>query len=455
MTFSRMCRQMETARRQVRLAVLVSACLVLWNTDAQAGQTVDCEQYRLPNGINVILSRDPRTLNVAVNLSFRVGAADELPGKTGYAHLFEHMWFQGSAHISKEVTDKLVTSIGGDEDGTTEFDRTYYYASAPANQLETLLWQRSDQMGFLALDQARLQNQKEVVLNERKQRYENNADGRIWLELCNVLFPAPHPYSQAIIGSAADIAAATLPDARAFFDRSYVAPNASLAIVGDFEPAQAKALVKKYFGTLPPRPANERPGSIPILPPASEVRRSLHAQGATRRVTIGWLGPGAFTKDEAALAVLAELLAGGRASVLYRELVVSKKLAHRVECSADAMEYGGIFSCDLYPRDGVSFAALQAAFDAVLARMKKAGPQADDVASAKTRHDVARWTKLERLVDRADLLNRYYLATGQADYLPRDVQRFAAVDPSSVEGAARAWLDVHHRVVVDMSKEGE
>jgi zinc protease len=452
---NRIHRQMETARRAARLAALVSFCAVLWSAQTQAETSVECEQYRLPNGLNVILSRDARTSNVAVNLSFRVGAADETPGHTGYAHVFEHMWFQGSAHISKATTDKLMASIGAEEDGTTEFDRTYYYAQAPANQLETLLWQRSDQMGFLALDQARLQNQREVVLNERSQRYENDPNGRIWLVLCNLLFPSPHPYHDAIIGTAEDIVAAKLPDLRAFFDRYYAASNATVAIVGDFDPTQARALVQKYFGTLPRGPATSRPETIAVAPPASEVRRSLKAQNAPRRISIGWLAPRAFTDDDAALVVLAELLAGGRASVLYRELVVDKKLAHRVECSADSMTYAGLFSCDLYPRDGVSFAALLAGFDAVMARIEEGGPQAEDVASAKIRHSVARWTRLERLLDRADMLNRYYLATGQADYLQRDVQRFASVDAAAIRRSAQKWLGPVHRVVIDMSKEGE
>src|SRR5436309_370208 len=256
----------------VLLALSLSIPLV---ARGETGPTIGYEKYRLPNGLEVILSRDPSLPLVAVDIWYHVGAANETAGRTGFAHLFEHMMFTGSKHIPRGVAEKLLEGAGGsDSNASTSFDRTNYYDTVPSNQLELALWTHADRMGYLldSLDQTALSNQQDVVRNERRQSYENRPYGIVDEAVFHALFPPGHPYRPAIIGSHLDIQAAGLADVREFFKRYYRPNNATLTLVGDFDPATAKRLVQKYFGSFKRGPEVAKP-AVPT--PELEAEKRL------------------------------------------------------------------------------------------------------------------------------------------------------------------------------------
>src|SRR5918993_3622417 len=254
---------------------------------------LDIEKYTLPNGLEVILSEDHRVPLVGVDLWYHVGPAHEAPGRTGFAHLFEHMMFQGSKHIPGDAHFKLLAGAGATGvNGTTGFDRTNYFETMPSNQLELALWLESDRMGYLleTVDQAKLSNQQDVVRNERRQSYENRPYGIVEEAMFQALFPKGHPYHGVIIGSHADIQAAKLDDVREFFRQYYAPNNATIAIAGDFEPAQLKAMIQKYFGSLERGPAVP-PVKVQTPPISSERRRVVTDTIRLPRVSMAWLTP--------------------------------------------------------------------------------------------------------------------------------------------------------------------
>ena len=290
------------------------------------------EKYTLPNGLDVILSRDARVPMVAVNLWYHVGPANEEPGRTGFAHLFEHMMFQSSKHVPPDSHFKLLEAAGAsDVNGTTDYDRTNYFQTVPANQLELALWLESDRMGYLLdkVDQAALSNQQDVVRNERRQSVENQPYGLAEEQLVQSLFPKGHPYYGNVIGSHEDIQAVKLEDVRRFFRQFYSPNNASLAIVGDFEPAQARIWVDRYFGTL------KRGPDVPPLKTetpkiTSERRKVVKARVELPRVYMAWVTSPILKPGDADADVASNVLGGGRSSRLYKKLVYEKQIAQSV-----------------------------------------------------------------------------------------------------------------------------
>src|SRR5467141_4170147 len=287
------------------------------------------EKYKLENGLEVILSEDHRLPMVAVNLWYHVGAANEVPGRTGFAHLFEHMMFEGSKHVPTNAHNSLLEAAGAsDINGSTDFDRTNYYETLPSNQLELALWLESDRMGYLPdqLNQANLTNQQDVVRNERRQSIENSPYGIVEEAVFHKLFPTGHPYYADVMGSHADIQAAKVEDVRNFFKLYYAPNNASLAIVGDFDPAKAKQLVEKYFGPL------KRGAPVPkiaaVTPPITAERRAvIHDQVELPRVYEAWLTSPIFKPGDALADLASDILGGGKSSRLYKKLVYEKQIA--------------------------------------------------------------------------------------------------------------------------------
>src|SRR5437867_4694549 len=285
-------------------------------TSAPPRVEIGFEKYTLPNGLEVILNEDHRLPIVAVNLWYHVGPANETAGRTGFAHLFEHMMFQGSGHVGDDQHFKLLEGAGASFiNGTTDFDRTNYMEDIPSNQLELALWLESDRMGFLLdrLDQAKLSNQQDVVRNERRQSVENQPYGLVEEELFHRLFPQGHPYYASIIGSHDDIQAAKLEDVRDFFRRYYAPNNASIAIVGDIDMAATKALVEKYFGSIPRGPA-VTPVDVKTPPIRAEQRLALTDAVELPRVRMAWLTPPIFRPGDYDATVTSRILDGTRAS---------------------------------------------------------------------------------------------------------------------------------------------
>ncbi|TFW35758.1 M16 family metallopeptidase [Massilia horti] len=410
------------------------------------------EKITLPNGLEVILVEDHRLPIVAVNIWYHVGPANEAPGLTGFAHLFEHMMFAGSRHLPRGLADRLLEGAGAtDSNGSTDFDRTNYYDTVPSNQLELALWVHADRMGYLldVLDQGALSNQQDVVRNERRQNVENRPYGIAEETLTHTLFPKGHPYHAAVIGSHADIQGAKLEDVRNFFIRYYSPDNASIVIAGDIDKARTRALVKKYFGSLRRGPPVVRPAVA--TPPITRERRVVVPDRVELpRVFMGWLTPPAFQPGDAEMAVTAQILAGGKSSRLYKSLVYERQIAQDANAEQNSYALASTFTLDVTARAGRTPQEIEEAVDAELAALRESGPSEREVERARNTIETAMLTSIEKLGDNglANQINRYNQYTGDPGYLPKDIARLRRVTAADVQRAARTWLQAQQRAVV-------
>jgi len=411
------------------------------------------EKYTLPNGLVVILSEDHRLPLVSTNIWYHVGPANEVPGRTGFAHLFEHMMFEGSKHVPGNSHIRYLEAAGSsDLNGTTDFDRTNYFETLPSNQLELALWLESDRMGYLPdkLDQASLTNQQDVVRNERRQSIENSPYGIVEEGVYHLLFPKTHPYHADVMGSHADIQAAKLEDVRNFFKLYYAPNNASLAIVGDFDPAQAKQWVEKYFGPL------KRGAPVPkiaaVTPPITAERRAvIHDQVELPRVYMAWLTTPIFKPGDADADLASEILGGGKSSRLYKKLVYEKQIALDVSASQQSLILGSVFEIVVTARPGHTAAEMEKAVDEELAAFRKSGPTAVELERARNGTEMGMIEGLERLGGFggvADRLNEYNHYLGNPGYFPQDVHRYESASTDSIRAFAEAQLKQTARVVV-------
>jgi zinc protease len=411
------------------------------------------EKFTLANGLEVILSEDHRLPLVAVNLWYHVGPANEEPGRTGFAHLFEHMMFQGSKHVPGDGHFRLLEGAGAsDLNGTTGFDRTNYFETVPSNQLELALWLESDRMGYLleTVDQAKLSNQQDVVRNERRQSFENRPYGIVEEALYHQLFPSNHPYYASVIGSHADIQAAKLEDVKNFFRLYYAPNNASLAIVGDFDPAATRKLVEKYFGSL------KRGSPVPKInvqtPPITSERRAIvRDRVELPRVYMAWITSPIFQPGDADADLAALVLGGGRSSRLFKALVYDKQIAQDVSAQQYSLTLGSVFQIEATARPGHTADEIEKAIDAELARFRDEGPAPNEVDRARNTTETRIIQGLERLGGFggvADRLNQYNHYLGNPDYLAQDIARYRRVTAATVKAFAQQQLRSNTRAVV-------
>ncbi|KQQ87313.1 pitrilysin family protein [Massilia sp. Leaf139] len=410
------------------------------------------DKYTLPNGLQVILVEDKRLPLVAVNVWYHVGPANEVPGLTGFAHLFEHMMFAGSKHLPRGLADRLMEGAGAsDSNGSTDYDRTNYYDTVPSNQLELALWVHADRMGYLldVLDQKSLTNQQDVVRNERRDTVENEPYGIVEEALNHALFPQDHPYRASVIGSHTDIQNAKLDDVRDFFTRYYGPNNASIVIAGDIDKVKTRALVAKYFGSLRRGPAVVRP-QVKTPPITVEKRLVVPDRVELPRVYMGWLTPPAYQPGDAELAVAAQILAGGKSSRLYKSLVYERQIAQDVDADQDARALTSAFLIEVTARAGHTPAELEKAIDAELEALREHGPTEQEVTRARNQIETAIVSSLEKLGGDglADQLNHYNQYTGDPGYLAQDVAQLRRITPADVQRAVRTWLQPRARVVV-------
>ena len=428
------------------LAVTMSAPLAT----SAAQPALPFEKYVLPNGLEVILSQDRSLPLVAVDLWYHVGAVNEVAGRTGFAHLFEHMMFTGSKHVPRGLADQLLEAAGvSDSNASTSFDRTDYYDTVPSNQLELALWTHADRMGYLldSLDQKALTNQQDVVRNERRQHIENEPYGIVDEAIFRALFPVGHPYRPFIMGSHTDIQAARLADIRDFFKLYYRPNNATLALVGDFEVADAKRMVAKYFGSFKRGP--DVPVPHPVTPPITQERTEVVTdQVELERIDLSWLTPSRFKPGDAELIVAADILAGGKSSRLYKSLVYDLQLAQDVSADQDGYALTSIFQIQASARRGHAAAELQPVIDAELGRLADEGPTEAEVEQARNQIERELYQSLQRVHGRADRLNSYNQYTGDPGYLPKDIERYARITPRDVQKAVQDYLRKDSRVVV-------
>ncbi len=432
-----------------RLTVVLGA-LALAVTARAADPTIAFEKYQLANGLTVILSPDHRLPQVAVNVWYHVGAANQSPGRSGFAHLFEHMMFSGSKHVQPSPF-KVLETIGagsGSVNGSTSFDRTNYYEVVPSNELATALWIESDRLGFLleTLDARKLQVQRDVVSNERRQSYENRPFGLTFLKLCDLLYPSPHPYYQCIIGSIPEIQAASVEDLKGFFREFYGPQNASLAIVGDFDPAQARALVEQYFGPILAGAPVKRP-AVPQPMLTAVIKETLADPVAeVPRLDLAWNGPVLYAEDEPAGEVLAVVLGGSEASRLTRSMVHASRVAASVSAGSQAIGLGGWFQVTAVANAGKGAGELLAPIQAAIDELKQSGPTPEEVERAKRQFIAARVRGVERIGSRADQLNKYQTYLGDPGWLAKDLARYRAVTPAAVQAFAKKYLADDRRI---------
>jgi zinc protease len=414
--------------------------------------SIPYEKYSLPNGLEVILVEDHRLPIVAVNIWYHVGPANEAPGLTGFAHLFEHMMFAATRHVPRGLADRLLEGAGAtDSNGSTDYDRTNYYDTVPSNQLELALWIHADRMGYLldVLDQRALSNQQDVVRNERRQTVENRPYGIAEEALTHALFPKTHPYYGAVIGSHADIQSARLADVRNFFLRYYGPNNASIVIAGDIDKARTRALVAKYFGSFRRGPPVPRPAVV--TPPITRERRLVVPDRVELpRLYMGWLTPPAFQPGDAELQVTAQILAGGKSSRLYKSLVYERQIAQDASAAQNPNALASTFTIAVTARPGHDAREIETALDAELARLRDAGPSDKEVERARNMIETGMLTSIEKLggTGLANQMNAYNQYTGDPGYLAKDIARFERVTAADVRRVARAYLQTRARAVV-------
>ena len=419
---------------------------------------VQLETYTLPNGLTVILTPDSRLPTVGVHLWYHVGAANETPGRSGFAHLFEHLMFQGSKHRpgnEQDLAGLLEAAGSSDLNASTWNDRTNYYETLPANRLELALWLESERMAFLldGLDQSKLDTQRDVVRNERRQSVENTPYGKAEVRMVELLFPKPHPYFGAVIGSHEDLQAATLEDVKAFFRTFYVPANASLVIAGDFDPARARALVEKYFGPLPRSPRPPAP-AVQTQPITRQTRETLVDEVQLSRVLVGVIAPPAWSDEGFAYDVAQEILAGGKTGRLYRALVFDRQVAQDVDISTDKSTYGSPSEIRVTVKPGHLPAEVESLLDAELDRLAGTPPTATELRRAQRNIEAKLYRGLERLNGnggRADLLNAFQMWRGDPGFVNQVVARYRAVTPAQVQDSARRTLARDARVVLTVN----
>jgi zinc protease len=397
----------------------------------------------LSNGLAVLVYEDHRLPQVAVNLWYHVGSKDETEGKTGFAHLFEHLMFQGSEHYRQDFFRPL-EEVGARLNGSTAEDRTNYWEVVPSEYLERALWLESDRMGHLlpAIDQRALDNQREVVKNERRQNVDNEPYGVAEEAMLRALYPRRHPYHHSVIGSMEDLDRATLEDVKAFFNRFYIPNNASLCVAGDVDPSEAFDLAERYFGPIPQgEPVSPMEPDVPLL--VKPVRVTVQDSVQLPRLHLEWATPPQYTQEDAALSVLAYILATGKDSRLVRRLQVDSSLAQSLWCYQGSGELCSAFVVVATAQRGEGLEVLETAVWEEIGRVVRDGVEEWEVTAAV---DAIRASVVKRLQSvggfggLSDLFNRYQTFTSDPGYLPKDLARYAAVTPDMVREAARAHL---------------
>jgi zinc protease len=413
--------------------------------------------HRLDNGLDVIIHEDRDCPIVAVNVWYHVGSKNEKPGRTGFAHLFEHLMFEGSQHYDQGFFRPL-QEAGGVLNGSTNADRTNYWEVVPTNALELALWMESDRMGYLlpALTAAKFENQRNVVLNERRQNYENRPYGLAGMAIVSALYPPDHPYHWMTIGAAEDLKAATLEDVKAFFQTYYRPRNASLAMAGDIEIDRALDLAEAYFGGIDGGPEPPPVQTTVLRTLDSETRLLLEDRIELPRVYAAWHSPALFAPDDAHLDLVAEVLAGGKTSRLYRSLVYDQRIATEVAASQNSRELGSYFQVIATAAPGRSLADLERAIQRELDTLIAEGPTVPEIerclAQAEA-HFLHRLQTVGGFGGKSDQLNAYNVFLGEPGFFDRDLARYRTATVIDLQRAAATWIH-SGRVVLSVVPRG-
>ena len=416
-------------------------------------------QFTLPNGLHVILHEDHTVPMVSINTWYHVGSSRERQGRTGFAHLFEHLMFMGSGHVKPGEFDTLLEAVGGDNNGSTETDRTNYWIDVPSNALELALFLESDRMGYLldTMTPQAVDAQRDVVKNERRQSYENRPYGMADIAIAELLYPEGHPYHWPVIGYMPDLTAASYDDVVGFFKTYYAPSNASLVVAGDLEPVSTRRLVEKWFGDVKAS-ARVEPASIPSVSLASTIKKTIVDQVQLSRLYLAWITPRHFEPGDAALDVVADVLAGGKNSRLYKRLVYELQIAQSVVASQSSAELASQFEIQVTPRPGHTIDDVQKIVDEELARLQQEPPTSHEIERSLNQIEASFYSRLERVGEfggKADQLNAYYTETGNPDWFNEDLARYRALSPSDVQAAAQRFLPRDRRVELIVAPAGK
>ncbi|HSJ32112.1 MAG TPA: pitrilysin family protein [Longimicrobiales bacterium] len=401
------------------------------------------ELIALDNGLRVIVHEDRRAPLVCVNVWYHVGSKEEVPGRTGFAHLFEHLMFEGSENVPEGRFDEMLEEIGGMNNGSTSTDRTNYWELLPSHGLDLALYLEADRMGGLlpAITGAQLEAQRDVVRNERRQSYENRPYGLASETLLAALYPEDHPYSWPVIGSMADIGAATLDDVRDFCRQYYTPNNATIAVAGDVDVAHVRSVVERYFGDIPRGPDVQR--RVPAAPAAAASQRIVMEDDVSLpRIYIAWHSPAVFADGDAALDTAGAILAHGRASRLYRSLVYEKQLAQSVSAYQGSAVLGSTFRVVVTARPGVSLSVIEQEVRSELEAMSRRidGRELERAVNGIETGFVDSLQNVGGFGGRADQLNMYLFHTGEPDYAAEDLRRYDALTTDDVARSVREHL---------------
>ena len=441
------------------LTLCVSPGVLAQPAPASSTLSIPYEMFTLENGLRVILHQDRRLPVVAVNTWYHVGSGREEPGRTGFAHLFEHLMFEGSKNVPEGMFDRWLEAAGGSNNASTSEDRTNYYEDAPSNALDLALFLEADRMGTLlqVAGPDVVDKQRDVVKNELRQGILNQPYGLLELELPKLLYPPGHPYSWPVIGSMEDLSAASQADVQGFFRRYYAPNNATLVVAGDIDLTAAREAVTRWFKDIPAS-APVAPPQVPPVKLAAEKRSVLQDDVQLPKLVLAWPTVSAYHPADAALVALADLLATGKASRLYRSLVHEKRIAQSVRAFHDARAYGGQFQIEVLARPGHDLREMLAAVDGELARARETAPAATEVQRVVNRRETGFLDRLQQVGGfggKADLLNEYWFYTANPDYVAEDLARFRSLEPSDLQVAARRWLTPERVVVSIVPKDGQ
>ncbi len=408
------------------------------------------EKYKLDNGLTVILAEDHTVPIVSVNVMVKVGSHFEVAKRTGFAHLFEHLMFMGTDRVPTGDFDARMESEGGSNNAWTSEDRTNFYDVGPANELPLLLYLEADRLDALGktMTAEKLEAQRKVVRNERRQRSENEPYGKVDLRLTELLYPVGHPYHHPVIGSHEDLEAATVDDVKGFFSTYYVPSNMSLAIAGDFDAATTKPIIEKYFDILPTAPV---PPPAPVAPDpklGGVVRETIEDNVKLAKIVMSFHSPARFSPGDADLDILADVLDEGKASRLYKALVYDKELAQSVSAGESSQDLSSHFDIEILARPGVDLDKLEKATDAELERLTKEPVTQEELDRAKNDYETSFVHRLESTEGKASLLNSYETFVGDPGFIGKDVARYRAVTRDTLFATAKTVLDLKARVIL-------
>ncbi len=446
-------------RIKILAGLLVVFVLVSMNVPAQQRSDklppINVKEYTLKNGLRVLLHEDKSTPIVTVGVWYHVGAKNETEGRTGFAHLFEHMMFQGSKNYDADYFTPL-QEAGANINGTTNQDRTWYFETVPSNFLELALYLEADRFGNLldAMTQTKLDNQRDVVKNERRQRVDNQPYGTSFEKIGEIMYPKPHPYNWTTIGSLEDLQAASMEDVKSFFRQYYVPNNAILVLSGDFDDKQARTWVEKYFGPIQRGTDIKRPNNaMPKL--EKEIRTTVEDSVPLQRRYMVWHGVRAYAPDEPALDMLGFILSTGRTSRLQSNLLYGKELVQQVGAGNQTNEIGGLFQIQATARPGKNLDEIEKEINLEIERIKKEPPTAEEMGRALNTIESQTIYGLQTVLGKAGQLTTFAGYIGKPDYFQTDLDRYRKVTPAEISRVANAYLTPNRLVMSYVPRTGE